>query len=56
MEAVHQGAGQALAGGKAGIGIQSVRHCSRTNGAQWLTLALDVEDGVDPFHRFQGDR
>jgi len=40
MEAVHQGAGQVLAG----IGIQPI------------DLALDVEDGVDPFHRFQRDR
>jgi hypothetical protein len=33
-----------LAGGKAGIGSQST------------DFALDVEDGVDPFHRFQRNR
>ena len=40
MEAVHQGAGQVLAGCEAGIGIKPV------------DFPLDFEDGVDPFHRF----
>lgn len=40
MEIIYQGTGEFLTGGKPGIGIQPI------------DFALDVEDGVDPFHRF----
>ena len=38
VEAVHQGTGQVLAGDEPGISIQPI------------DLALDVEDGIDPFY------